>query len=75
VFAASEAIVAEQDPKESRKLSLGNRLAVYVAELKAKKDVSVREFITVKAWKIRYDIYNAKTDRVIRRLLIWIKKA
>ncbi len=52
-FAASEAIAAEQDPKESRKLSLGSSLAVYVAELKAKKDVSVREFITVKAWKTK----------------------
>jgi len=53
MFVLSRAIASGQDPYEnkSRTLSIIDRWEIYNAECKAKKDVTVREFITMKAWK------------------------
>ncbi len=51
VFASSEAIAAGQDPNKPQTLSLFNPCVVYGAERKAKRDVTIREVITVRAWK------------------------
>lgn len=53
MFVSSKAIASGQDPYEnkSRTLSIIDLWEIYNAECKAKKDVTVREFITMKAWK------------------------
>ena len=51
IFAASGAIARGEDPLRSPHLSKEGRRAVKVAERKARNDPTLREFITLKAWK------------------------
>lgn len=51
IFAASEAITEERVPWGEEQLSVNGRRAARQAERKAWKEVDIREFITVKAWK------------------------
>lgn len=52
-FAASEASASGQDPRGATYLlSKAGRRAVKAAERKARSDPALREFITVKAWKV-----------------------
>lgn len=51
MFVSSMAIADGQDPYKKQTLSMSARWTIYNAERKAKKDVTSREFITVKAWK------------------------
>ena len=51
IFAASEAIASGEDPVRAAPMTKEVRRAAKAAERRAKHDPTVREFITVKAWK------------------------